>query len=94
MNMLKYVSPCRFINTQVGFLLEDIMYWCVNYPRHALADNLLMYVKDNNLDTPENMKRVFVINSTPFEEFKKHGIAEEYTKYCGYSLQCIDEKGD
>lgn len=84
-------SLSSYVNTHIGFLLKDIITWCVRQPSgNSLADNVIMYIHDNHLDTNENMEKEFVVNSIPVREFIKRGMAEEYTKYMGYSLYCID----
>lgn len=83
-------SLSDYLNTHMGFLLKDIISWCLNNPNHSLANNLVLYIHDNKLDTAENMEKEFVVNSVPFKEFAERGMQEEYTKYMGYSMYCID----
>ena len=83
-------SLATYINTHTGFLLKDIISWCLNKPGDSLANNLISYIHDNNLDVSENMEKEFVVNSVPFKEFVDRGMEEEYMKYMGYSMYCID----
>ena len=83
-------SLSTYLNTHTGFLLKDIISWCLNNPNHSLACNLILYIHDNKIDTAENMEKEFVVNSVPFKEFVERGMEEEYMKYKGYSMYCID----
>lgn len=84
-------SLSSYINSHIGFLLKDIIRWCVNEPSgNSLANNVIMYIHDNHLDITENMEKEFVVNSIPFREFAERGMKNEYEKYMGYSLYCID----
>lgn len=82
-------SLSNYINTNVGFLLKDIIGWCLNNSNHSLAEHLILYIHDNKLDIPENMEKEFVVNSKPFREFAEHGMEEEYMKYMGYSVEVL-----
>lgn len=77
-------------NTHTGLLLKDIIKWCENNTNHAIAGNIMHYIKDNNLDLPENMEKDFVVNSVPAKEFIDRNAQDEYMKYMGYSLYCIE----
>lgn len=80
-----------YINSHIGFLLKDIIRWCVNESSgNSLASNVIMYIYDNHLDIAENMEKEFVVNSIPFREFADRETESEYEKYMGYSLYCID----
>lgn len=83
-------SLSTYVNTKTGFLLKDIIGWCLNNPGHSLAKNLILYIHDNKLDISENMEKEFIVNSIPFKEFVERGKEEEYMKYMGYSMYCID----
>lgn len=84
-------SLSSYINSHIGFLLKDIIRWCVNEPSgNSLASNVIRYIHDNHLDVAENMEKEFVVNSIPFREFAKRGMESEYEEYMGYSLYCID----
>lgn len=83
-------SLSSYINTHTGFLLKDIINWCLNNPEHQLSEKLIMYIFNNNLNTKENMEKEFVVNSIPFKEFAEKGMEEEYLKYLGYSMHCIE----
>lgn len=84
-------SLSSYINSHIGFLLKDIIGWCVNEPSgNSLASNVIRYIHDNHLDVAENMEKEFVVNSIPFREFARRGMESEYEKYMGYSLYCID----
>ena len=83
-------SLSNYINSHIGFLLKDIIGWCLNNSNHSLAEHLILYIHDNKLDVPENMEKDFVVNSVPFKEFAERGMEEEYMKYMGYSMYCID----
>lgn len=62
----------------------------MNNQGHSVADNLTKYIHENNLDIDENMEKDFVVNSIPYKEFAERGMGEEYMKYMGYSMYCID----
>ena len=84
-------SLSSYVNTHIGFLLKDIIAWCVKQPSgNSLASNVIRYIHDNHLNTKENMEKEFVVNSIPVREFVKRGMGEEYIKYMGYSLYCIE----
>lgn len=83
-------SLSNYINSHTGFLLKDIISWCLSNPTSSLANNLIMYIHDNKLDAEENMEKDFVVNSIPYKEFAKRGMQEEYIKYMGYSMYCLD----
>lgn len=84
-------SLCNYVNSHIGFLLKDIIAWCVKQSIcNSLADNLILYISDNHLDIAENMEKEFVVNSVSFREFAERGMEKEYGKYMGYSLYCID----
>lgn len=86
--MIRWLS--NYINSHTGFLLKDIINWCLNNPTSSLANNLLMYIHDNKLDVEENMEKDFVVNSIPYKKFAERGMQEEYIKYMGYSMHCLD----
>ena len=79
-----------YINSHIGFLLKDIIGWCLNNPNHSLSEHLILYIRDNKLDVLENMEKDFVVNSVPFREFVERGMEEEYMRYMGCSMYCID----
>lgn len=83
-------SLSSYINTHTGFLLKDIISWCLNNQEHQLSRKLILYIHDNKLDKKENMEKEFVVNSIPFRAFAEKGMEEEYMKYMGYSMCCID----
>lgn len=83
-------SLSHYLNTQTGFLLKDIISWCLNNWEQQLSQKLIMYIHDNKLNKKENMEKEFIINSTPFKEFVERDMADEYMKYLGYSMCCID----
>lgn len=84
-------SLANYINTHIGFLLKDIIAWCVKeLSGNSLACNLIAYIHNNHLEIAENMEKEFVVNSVPFREFAERGMAEEYMKYMGYSLYCVE----
>lgn len=84
-------SLSSYVNDHIGFLLKDIIAWCIKQPSgNSLASNVIMYIHDNHLDTKENMEKEFAVRSTPVREFVKNGIAEEYMTYMGYSVYCIE----
>ncbi len=83
-------SLSSYINTHTGFLLKDIISWCLNNQEHQLSEKLILYIHDNKLDKKENMEKEFVVNSISFREFAERGMEEEYMKYMGYSMYCID----
>ena len=83
-----------YLNTHIGFLLKDIINWCLQNPSHLLAEKLILYIHDNKLDTKENMEKEFVVNSVPFRDFAERNRQEEYAKYMGYSMYCIDQQPD
>ena len=60
--------------------MKDIISWRLNNPEHSLADNLIRYIHENNLDINENMEKDFVVNSVPYKEFAERGMEEEYMK--------------
>lgn len=67
-------SLSSYINSHIGFLLKDIIGWCVNEPSgNSLASNVIRYIHDNHLDVAENMEKEFVVNSIPFREFERSG---------------------
>lgn len=80
----------NYVNSHIGFLLKDIIRWCLNNPGHSLANNLIKYIHENKLNIEENMEKEFVVNSIPYKEFAERGMEEEYMKYMGYSMYCID----
>lgn len=83
-------SLSSYINTHTGFLLKDIISWCIKEGSNQLAEKLILYIHDNKLDIDENMEKEFIINHIPFNEFAERGKAEEYSEYLGYYLYCID----
>ena len=83
-------SLSSYVNTKTGFLLKDIIGWCLNNQNHSLAMNIIMYIHDNKLNIPENMEKEYIVNHIPFRDFAERGMAEEYEKYMGYSMYCID----
>ena len=83
-------SPSTYINSRFGFLLKDIINWCLNNQHDQLSDKLILYIQENKLDIPENMEKEFTINHMSFKEYVSRDMEEEYEKYLGYSLQCID----
>ncbi|MCM1440204.1 MAG: hypothetical protein NC131_13525 [Roseburia sp.] len=89
---LNYGSDLSYyVNTHQGLLLKDIILWCsCRSFTHSLAKNVLKYITNNGLDIEENMEKEYVVNHIPFKEFVNRGKAEEYHKYMGYSLYCID----
>ena len=42
------------------------------------------------LFTKENMGKEFIVNSHPYKSFAEKGMLDEYEKYLGYSMKCID----
>lgn len=86
------VSLSNYINSNIGFLLKDIIRWCVvnESSENPLASNLILYISDKHLDAAENMEKEFVVNSVSFREFVERGMEKEYEKYMGYSLYCMD----
>lgn len=80
----------NWVNTNRGFILKDIISWCLRNPSHQLSEKLLFYIKDNNLDIKENLEKEFIVNSVPFKEFQEKGMEKDYLKYLGYYLRCID----
>lgn len=85
-------SLSSYINSHIGFLLKDIIGWCVNEPSgNSLASNVITYIRDHHLDVAENMEKEFIVNSVPFREFAERGMEKEYEKYMGYTLYCIDK---
>lgn len=42
------------------------------------------------LFTKENMEKEFIVNSHPYKSFAEKGMLDEYEKYLGYSMKCID----
>ena len=50
-------SLSNYINSHTGFLLKDIISWCLSNPTSSLANNLIMYIHDNKLDAEENMEK-------------------------------------
>lgn len=88
---LNYGVPLStYINTHTGFLLKDIISWCLNNPHHSLANHLIMYIHDNKLNTADNMEKEFVVNHVSAKEFAERGMIEKYMKYMGYSIQCVE----
>lgn len=89
-SILRYVSLDNYINSKTPFSLKEIIDWCSSNFGNSLAENLIVYIHDNNLNIPENMEKNFVVNSVPIKDFMERGMEEEYMKYMGYSLYCID----
>lgn len=83
-------SLSYYVNSKTGFLLKDIIGWCFKNPNHNLAENLIVYIDENKLYVPENLEKEFIIKHTSYKEFVERGIGEEYLKYMGYSMYCID----
>ena len=83
-------SLTNYIGSGTGFLLKDIMSWCLNNPEYSLAGNLLLYIHDHKLDVEENMEKDFVVNHTPYLQLAKNGNADEYMKYMGYTMCCME----
>lgn len=90
--ILHYCSLEGFVNTHTEFPLIYIIDWCKNnIPYHQLARKLLEYIKDKDLNTEENLLKDYVVNSIPFKEFEKAGNLDEYQKYLGYDLYCVEK---
>ena len=87
---LKYMSLCGFINTNTSFLLIDIIEWCTKNTYNQLSGELLRYIKDNELYTTENIYKEFIVKSKPLQAFIDEGNGNEYMKYLGYSLECVE----
>ena len=83
-------SISSYINTHTGFLLKDIINWCMNNQDHQISEKLLLYILNEGLNTKENLEKEFIVNHIPFNEFVKRGEEESYSKYLGYYLHCID----
>ena len=83
-------SLTSYINTDQGFLLKDIISWCLNNQEYQLSDKLIMYIHEKHLDTKENMEKEFIVNSHPYKSFAGKGMLDEYEKYLCYSMKCID----
>ena len=83
-------SLTHYVNSHTGFLLKDIIRWCLNNKYTSIASNLMKYICDNKLDTEENMEKDYVVNYVPCGEFVKRGMVAEYLIYHGYSMYCID----
>lgn len=91
-NYLEYGSSLvTYINTNQGFMLKDIIKWCCNNSNYQLAGKLIMYIHENHLDIDENLEKEFVVKSEPYKSFKERKMIDEYMKYLGYSLHCIDD---
>ena len=75
-----------YVNSDYGFLLKDIISWCLSNPGNQLAEKVLLYIHDEKLDTEENMEKEYFVQSVPYKTFVDKGREEEYTKYLGYSL--------
>ena len=80
-------SLSNYVNSNKGFLLKDIISWCLSNTNHSLSEHILLYIHDHVLNIEENMEKEFIVNSEPFKNFNDK---EDYMKYMGYSLICID----
>ena len=83
-------SLTHYVNSHTGFLLKDIIRWCLSNKNTTIANNLMKYICDNQLDTEENMEKDYVVNYASYGEFSERGMIAEYLTYHGYSLNCID----
>ncbi len=83
-------SLSGYVNSNIAFLLKDIIGWCLNNSDHLIAEKLIFYIYDHKLDMPENMGKEFVVNSIPFREYAERGMEEAYMKYMGYSIYCVE----
>ena len=83
-------SLSNYINSNIGFLLKDIISWCLSNSNYSLSENLLSYIYDNKLNIPENMEKDFIVESTSYVKLNNKEDTENYMKYMGYSLKCID----
>lgn len=88
--LLRYSSLSYYVNKHIGFLLKGIIEWCINNPEYQMAEKILLYIDDNNLNTPDKMEKEFIVNSISFKDFASRGMEDAYMKYLGYSLYCID----
>lgn len=84
------MSLTMYINTNTEFLLSDIIHWCSNNLNYQISGKLLSYIRDNNLNSLENMNKGYRIVSTPYNVFESNNKLDEYEKYFGYSLVCTD----
>ena len=80
-------SLSNYVNSNKGFLLKDIISWCLTNTNYSLSEHILLYIHDHVLNIEENMEKEFIVNSEPFKNFNDK---EDYMKYMGYSLICID----
>lgn len=84
-------SLLHYVNTRIGFMLCDIVTWCKNNPEHALSTSIMRYINDNNLDAPENQYSDFIVNHVPFTAYHERGKADDYSRYMGYYLYCVEK---
>lgn len=83
-------SLTHYLNSHTGFLLKDIIRWCLNNKNTTIAGNLMKYICDNQLDVEENMEKDFTVNYASYGESTERGMIAEYLMYHGYSMNCID----
>ena len=91
--LYRYLDYCcleNYVNTKTGFLLKDILNWCLKNPTHKLAEKVIFYIYDNELATKAKMEKEFVVRSAPLREFVEKGLEDEYVRYLGYSVSCIE----
>lgn len=91
-NLLLNESLMNFINTDCSFTLKDIKDWCKNPLNRSsiLAEMILRYITDHYSYAKQcalKSKRFKV----RYKLFRKTEYStEEYEKYMGYFLECVD----
>lgn len=74
-------SLLGFVNSDVGVLLCDIVYWCMIHTECEEARYLLSYINDHYVDDPMNtVVAVYCsdINQSPLDWIRYHGYSIEY----------------
>lgn len=80
----------QYINDHTAIMLKDIFHWCMENPNTDSSKSIIKYINDNNLNQKENMEKDYCINRIPLMEFEKRGCIEQWNKYHGYDLFCVD----